>query len=396
VLAACVGSSALAEPAVEGPAASDGWQLAPFSLRNDAADTGLALIGYLQADARAYPNWTVAGDPGGTLRAPTSQWRRLRLGLDGRWRRLQLLLSAAPAFDAGHVLKDAWVSLRLSSALQLRAGHQKLPVSPEWLTSDSRIDLMERAVAVDALAPGRDWGLQALGRYRRLEYRAGLFAGDRTRSPQRAGATLAGRLVLSATHWLDLGCSGSRGHADASARADAAAGAANGFTASTATGYRLFDAVGVDGTRTRIGADTVASAGPAGLKAEYLRESDERRAWGSVSALPPLRGRGFALTSTWLLTGERKSPLVHPRRPLPHGPGAVELAARYEELRVDGSASRCRWRALDGGVSWWPTAIVRVITNAVVERYGDARVAPEPGRRGPYLSLTGRVQLMLP
>jgi hypothetical protein len=39
---------------------------------------------------------------------------------------------------------------------------------------------------------------------------------------------------------------------------------------------------------------------------------------------------------------------------------------------------------------------VRLITDAAIERYDEARSAPEAGRRGPYWALGSRLQLELP
>jgi hypothetical protein len=53
-------------------------------------------------------------------------------------------------------------------------------------------------------------------------------------------------------------------------------------------------------------------------------------------------------------------------------------------------------RAWTGGVSWWPRQWLRLLMNAVVERFDDDLLVPEPGRRGPYVTLLGRLQLALP
>jgi phosphate-selective porin len=111
------------------------------------------------------------------------------------------------------------------------------------------------------------------------------------------------------------------------------------------------------------------------------------------------------------VTGESKKNRVEPKRPFPHGPGAIEIGARFEELRFDdvgpdegfaGAGDRARNirpaadRAFTGGVSWWPVHWVRFMGNVVVERYLDPLLAPEPGRRGNYVTLLARAQVALP
>src|SRR3970282_512928 len=54
--------------------------------------------------------------------------------------------------------------------------------------------------------------------------------------------------------------------------------------------------------------------------------------------LPALIARGWYLTATWAITGEKKADGIEPRRPLfAGGVGAIELAGRYEQLRFNSS-----------------------------------------------------------
>ena len=84
---------------------------------------------------------------------------------------------------------------------------------------------------------------------------------------------------------------------------------------------------------------------------------------------------------------------------------------RYESVRVDddgpdagfaGASNRARNilpvgdRVLTGGLSWWPRQWLRFLGNVVVERFDDDLIVPEPGRRGNYVTLLGRVQVSLP
>ena len=53
-------------------------------------------------------------------------------------------------------------------------------------------------------------------------------------------------------------------------------------------------------------------------------------------------------------------------------------------------------RVFTGGLSWWPVYWVRFMGNVVVERYLDPLLAPEPGKRGNYVTLLARAQVALP
>jgi phosphate-selective porin len=386
-----------------------GWRVEPFALRNDAADFRLRLTGYVQADFRSYEDWTVAEE---ALRADEAEWRRLRLGLDGRWRRLAFEVDFAAAFDADDELKDAWAELRLTRWLSVRGGHHKVPVSPEWLTSPSKQDFVERAAAVEAFAPGRDWGVSVLGEIgRAVEYQAGVFQGDGSKQRTRAGRTFAGRLVLKPWKWLELAGSTSQADVAAVPAGPELDPAPKGFSAASLTAYRFFEPVFVDGRRQRWGGELLARGGPVSLRGEYLEEREERRGQGpTLEDLPDVVGRGFQVAATWLVTGERKVRTIRPDRPLLRGPGAIEIGVRYEEMHVDdvedegfeGFGNRARnvrpagFRALTGGVSWWPTTFLRLAGDVLVERYTDALRAPEPGREGNYVTLVGRAQVHIP
>jgi phosphate-selective porin len=169
----------------------------------------------------------------------------------------------------------------------------------------------------------------------------------------------------------------------------------------------------VDGRRRRLGADARWSAGPVAIRGEWLRATEERHGQGSTfDDLPAEVGAGWVASATWLVTGERKTRTIKPSRPLSRGgPGAIEIGARYEDLRYDdtgpdagfsGAGNRARNirpaadRVMTGGVSWWPVRWVRFMGNVVVERYLDPLLAPEPGRRGNYVTLVGRAQVQLP
>ncbi len=161
----------------------------------------------------------------------------------------------------------------------------------------------------------------------------------------------------------------------------------------------------------RWGADARVQAGPVALWGEFLQAREERNGQGpTLEDLPEVVGDGWSVSATWLVTGEKKTRTIRPDRSLFGGPGAIELALRYEELRFDdvenegfeSAGSRARnvrpagYRAFTGGLSWWPSTFLRLMGDVVVERYDDALRAPEPGKEGNYVSLLGRVQVHLP
>jgi phosphate-selective porin OprO/OprP len=129
------------------------------------------------------------------------------------------------------------------------------------------------------------------------------------------------------------------------------------------------------------------------VQAEYNRVTDQRNGQGLRDVdLPKVIAEGWYLAGTWLLTGEDKSGSVNPRRPLfQGGAGAIEVAARVEELRF-GSAGPSdeppftnpraahilpnRDRALTLGVNWYVNKFGRVAWNVVRESIQDPARSP--------------------
>jgi phosphate-selective porin len=418
-------------------ASAGDWQVKPkeFSIVNSKAEFHFDLKGYLQWDVRDYTNWDV-NDP--SLRFPTSEFpRRLRLGFEGEWHKLgyevdfDLKRTPAPTTNVSTLvqaeppehLKNAFLDYRFRKALRLRAGNMKLPISPELLTSEGKVDFIERNMPASRLGTDRDWGGMLYGDIRkRLAYQVGVFAGDGRLNPERAGTTAAARLVVTATKGLDLGASFTQGKVKAQPES------ANnfdpkglGFDGRGPSGYKFSDRHFVNGQRRRVGVDASFIRGSWSLKAEGLEGREQRIGQGSVCSqvggglvcddMPDAFGRGWAVSGTWLVTGDKKSKTIKPRRPLGKGPGAIELGVRYEGLRFDdvgpdtgfaGFGPRARNvrpsgdKAFTGGVSWWPFEFFRAVGNVVVERFDDKLRAPDPARSGNYVTLVGRLQVLIP
>ena len=310
-------------------------------------------------------------------------------------------------------LRDAWLDFRFDKGFRLRAGHQKVPVSAEWLTSARRLDFIQRSLPVRLLAPNRDWGGLLHGELgNKAEYMVGLFAGDEWRSFRSAGMTGAARLVLSPLDGLEVGGSFAQGDVKAESEDLVIDPSPKGMEGEADSAFEFFGRKFVDGRRRWIGGDLALLKGPIGLKAEYLQQTEERKGQGpNFEDLPTVKGSGWAASFTWLVTGEKKRRTIKPDKPVFHGLGAIELGVRYDEVRFDdegpdtgfaGAGNRSRNirpagdRAWTGGLSWWPRSWLRIEGNVVVESFEDPLLTPEPGREDDYVSLLVRFQLELP
>jgi phosphate-selective porin len=409
---ALLGLMAAAPIAAQDAPAKKGWEVGPgFKVSRPASDIELQLTGYIQEDFRHFSQDYENSRGELPELAEEAILRRFRLGVDAKWKRLAFEFSYDPHDPVEH-LKNLNGDLKISKALHIAGGKMKLPSAAEWLTTAAKIDFIERSLAVDALNPSRDWGVQVGGDVKRLTYFLGVFKGDGELDESRAGTTAAGRLELGVLKGVELGVFGSQGevHADAP---DAPAPLPRGVSFHAPSGFRFYERHFVDGTRRRWGGDVRLRRGPVGLRADFIQMSSERKGQGSVfDDLPTEVSRGWSASASWLVTGDKKQRTIKPEHPLNHGGiGAVELGVRYESLAADddgpdggfeGAGSRARnirpmgGKAWTGGISWWPLEYVRLVGNAVVERYDDPLLAPVPGKKGNYVTLLARLQLSVP
>lgn len=288
--------------------------------------------------------------------------------------------------------RDVFVDVRIHRALQVKAGKFKVPFSLDRLTSAADLDFIYRAIAATHLAPGRDVGLLVHGNLlsRRVNYQVGEFrhGGDAVRSSERhdphAGPTVAARVTVRpwnasrtvrSLRGLAVGANVTSGHVPAGL---------NSLPGHTVTDEDFFPRLYVSGTRRRVGGDLEWREGPVSVRSELLRVSDRRQGQGTDDDdLSDVLARGWYLSGTWLITGERKVDDVRPAKAfLQGGAGAVELAGRIEDVRfgtpgTSGVASRDTRarnfaersdRAWTFGVNWYLNRYSRVQVNLIRER----------------------------
>lgn len=327
--------------------------------------------------------------------------RRARLGIDGRWRRLSYEIAVDPQdIDDDTVVKDAYGQFRFSRALRLRVGQFKVPGGREYGTSARTVHFVERSALSNSAAARRDLGGMLTGEVgKRLEYEVGVFAGDGLGRASRAGLTTAGRLTWTAAQDLEIGASSSLGRTSAHESE-----AANGLAGRTSSGYRFFDGLYVQGRRQRFEVDAAFTPRAWTFAAEGLYSSDQRLEQGlDFEDLPSIVARGWSVELRRQFGRRRGNARTRLRE--------IDLGARFDWLSFDDSAAATgrdsvRLRATDvrersastltAGVSWRPMRWGRILANAALERYGDARSAPEPGKASPYIALSTRFQIELP
>lgn len=281
------------------------------------------------------------------------------------------------------VIQDAFANYRYTRELQLEAGKFKVPVGLEYLQSDANLPFSERSIVSD-LVPGRDLGVELHGDLfsGRASYAAGIFNGvadgaNTANSDFDNDQEFAGRLFLQPLKTSDVealqgfgfGVGGSYG-------TEHGATAVNKYkTDGQQTFFNYTNGVTGNGTHWRISPQAYYYYGPFGLLGEYVKSSQQVTK-SAAKGTGTIDNDAWQITGSWFLTGEKNSynsvtPL-HPFSPAKGQWGAWELAARYEQLHVDGDAfptfadpanyakSADAWSV---GLSWWLNKNVRVLTS---------------------------------
>jgi phosphate-selective porin OprO and OprP len=328
-------------------------------------------------------------------------FRRARVALEGRlFDDLEYELDA-DLRDEERPWRDVYLNYRRFRAAEIQGGRFKIPFGLEQTTGIFNINFVERSLIGSDLSPARERGGMVHGRVAKdiLEYQVGVFAGDgdSTRfAGEAVDQTWAGRVVLTpwennrgVLHSAQIGANATWGSLDEGLF---------GMRGRTLSGYVFFEPVYVKGQRRRLGVDGRWTPGSVLVQAEYIRVTDERNGQGLGDVdLPDAIAEGWYLAGTWVLTGENKSGgSVQPSRPFPtEGVGAIELAARIEELKFSSAGTGGeppfanpraanilpnRDRILTLGVNWYLNRFVRIVANGTREDLLDPMRTPELGR----------------
>jgi phosphate-selective porin OprO/OprP len=342
-----------------------------FVLASADGDFRLRLGALVQEDGRFF----LADDR--QLVSDTFVLRRARPILEGTlWKIVGFRLM--PDFGTGSSsLQDAWLELRFSSALRLRAGKGKVPVGLEALLEDKDLPFVERGLPSN-LAPVRDVGLQLGGEPfgGRVVYALGVFngvpdaaSGDGDNGDDKDVAARlvwrpfqrpAGEAPPAVGLALGLGASLGRQHGSASAPN---LPVYRSPSLQTVFGYRADGTAPgsavADGRRLRLAPQGWFYTGPFLVFAEWTESRQEVR---RAELGTELSHRAWQVAGTWAITGERVTERgMVPRRPFVRGGagwGGLLLSLRYGELTLDAAAfpgfadpDRSARRAVDAGAS---------------------------------------------
>ncbi len=351
------------------PPVTAGWQDG-FVLQSANGDNRLVAGVTVQTDGR-FP----LDDPQPTT--STFMIRKARPTLSGRVAKY-FEFKLMPDFGNGTaVLQDAYVDVRFSPKFRVRSGKDKTPVGYELLQGDPYLLFPERALA-SSLVPNRDVGFQAIGEPSpRLSFAGGVFNGvpDGSSSTADVDANgskdLAGRVTwqpfrsaapnAGAANGLGFQVGGSIGSQAAMLPAFRTSGGQTYF--SYAPG------AAASGDRRRVTPAVFYYYKSFGAFGEYMRTMQDI---SRSSTTETITNNGWDATASYVLTGEATSDRgVRPTRafdPPNRRWGALQVVARYSELRIDpiafsrglaATTASGKAAALAVGANWYLTTVVK-------------------------------------
>jgi phosphate-selective porin OprO/OprP len=287
-------------------------------------------------------------------------------------------------------------------AVRVRGGQFKLPFSLDENTSASRLDFMFRSLAATHLSPGRDQGVMVHGRVFRktINYEAGVFQHDgknaRTNNPDKVfgDQTIAARVTYEPFRDVkDAKTELSVGAAYTTSDVPEGIPSLRGLMVFEQKFFSSSEYI-VNGKRRRTGVEFQLLPGPASVKAEWMRVETERLGESVEDTdLSPLIGEGWYVSGTFAITGEKKSEVHHPKKPLfQGGAGSIEVGARIESLEFRSGASGepgstgpradvilgNRDQVTTFGVNWYVNRFFKIQANFIHEKLDDPSQGPLP------------------
>jgi phosphate-selective porin OprO/OprP len=326
--------------------------------------------------------------------------------------------------------RDVYGNYRHFRRFQIRAGQFKIPFGMDQLHFSTNGEFVYRSLIGNYLAPGRDQGIMVHGKLfeSNVAYQAGVFVHDGWKAHTAVAPiantekvydyggerAIAGRVVLPPFKMFEgprflkpfknLQLGGAFTESPLTEGQESLRGRTWVIT------HNWFDRIWVRGHRLRLGAELDWEPGPFTVKGEVMRVSDQRLGQGLRDEnLPDVIGRGWYLTTAWVLTGEKAAGGIEPRREFikGRGIGAVQIAARYEQLRYGsaehpGLPSRSSRapniyseseRVATFGVNWYLNRFTRIQFDHIREVVEDREKVPIPGQ-DTYWSHFVRVQFV--
>jgi len=401
-----------------------GWNGEHFFIRSADGQFSISPYGYVNTDYRAYSG---DGSP-----ANTFVLRQARFGFQGNYgSHFDFAILADAAATSGSVVRDVYLNVRYRPELQFQAGQFKAPFGQETGIGDTSLDFVERgfqsmlypSAATAYRSPGAAFHGDIDGGV--MQYWVGAFNGkgyaltNTTSQPEVVARLRFYPWRKSKSDWFKQFAFG--GSVDF-ARSRGLSGDQSFAALLPDAAYTFFPQFPINGDIQRYNGEFTYLHGPFSLRGEYDQLNMDRTDIGSLQAgwlgfmgLPTIRAKAWDISTTYLLTGEKRPENGTPRVGRPtfgpdtpggqgRGWGAWEVAFRFTGIQANEPGEGFQNNITDGyvptfnnhtyeytmGLNWYPNYWVKYVVNLGIDQLKEPSViGQEPGN---YYVVTQRLQ----
>ena len=385
-----------------------GWNGEHFFIRSADGQFSISPYGYVNTDYRAYKGDGAPSD--------TFILRRARFGFQGNYgSRVDFALLSDAAATSGSVVRDVYLNVRIKPEFQFQAGQFKAPFAQETGIGDTNLDFVERGfqsmLYPSAASAYRSPGIALHGDIDGgvVQYWAGAFNGkgyalaNTTNQPEFIGRLRFYPWRKSNSEWFKQFAIG--GSVDF-ARSRGLSGDQS-FAATLPDGaYTFFPQFAINGDIQRYNGEFAYLKGAFSLRGEFDQLNMDRTNVGSEQvgnlgflSLPTIRAKAWDISTTYLLTGEKRpengTPRVHrptfgPDTPGGQGRGwgAWEVAFRFTGIQADEPGANLLNYYAPGyvptfdyhtfeytvGLNWYPNYWVKYVVNLGIDQLKEPSV----------------------
>jgi phosphate-selective porin len=385
-----------------------GWSGEHFFIKSPDGQFSISPYGYVNTDYRAYKGDGAPSD--------TFILRQARFGFQGSYgSHFDFALLSDAAATSGSVVRDVYLNVRWKPELQFQAGQFKAPFAQETGIGDTSLDFVERGfqsiLYPSAASAYRSPGIALHGDISGgvVQYWVGAFNGkgyalaNTTNEPEFIGRLRFYPWRKSKSDWFrQLAFGGSFDHA----RARGLSGDQSFNGALPDGAYNFFPQFAINGPIERYNGEFTYLKSRFSLRGEYDQLNQFRQNVGSEQAgglgfisLPGITAKAWDISTTYLLTGEKRPENGTPRVNHPmfgpdtpggkgRGLGAWEFAFRFTGIQAKEPGANLLDYYTPGnvptfdyhtdeftfGLNWYPNYWVKYVLNVGIDQLKDPSV----------------------
>jgi phosphate-selective porin len=385
-----------------------GWNGEHFFIKSPDGQFSISPYGYVNTDYRAYKGDGAPSD--------TFVLRQARFGFQGSYgSHFDFAILADAAATSGSVVRDVYLNWRYKPEFQFQAGQFKAPFGQETGIGDTSLDFVERgfqsmlypSAASAYRSPGAAFHGDIDGGV--MQYWIGAFNGkgyaltNTTNQPEVIGRLRFYPWRKTNSEWLKQLAFG--GSVDfGRSRGLSGDQSFNGTLPDAA--YNFFPQFAINGDIQRYNGEFTYLRGRFALRGEYDQLDMDRTNIGSLQqgalgflSLPTIRAKAWDLSTTYLLTGEKRPENGTPRVNRPsfgpdtpggkgRGWGAWELAFRFTGVQANEPGANLENYYTPGyvstfndhtdeftfGLNWYPNYWVKYVVNVGIDQLKEPSV----------------------